>query len=223
MIYCIGDSFTYGEELPDRNNSYPHVLGRILNKEVVNLGKPATGNYRIVKRTMDAVLNDNPELIVIGWSDPARQEFADVPNADFPDHIRIGDLWAGRNYNNMQSAGDFRMNLIKYMTAYDAPGYYYAKWLRQIILLQAFCRANNVKCVMFSACNAEDWNRSYMAKHEDLVKHVDPATYVGWPLSGSTEWCFKRPHGPGGHPLEEGHQIIANKIYEHIRNLGWVS
>lgn len=224
MIYCIGDSFTYGEELSNREiDAYPYVLGRMLNDEVINLGKPATGNYRMVKRAMDVVLNKKPSLVVVGWSDPARQEFADIVNPDNPDHVRIGDLWAGRNYRNMQAAGDFRMNLIKYMTAYDAPGYYYAKWLRQIILLQTFCRANNVRCVMFSACNAEDWNRTHMSKHEDLVKHVDPTTYVGWPLSGSTEWCFKLPHGPGGHPLEQGHQIIANTIYEHIRNLGWVS
>ena len=223
MIYCIGDSFTYGEELPDRNKAYPHVLAQQLGKEVTNMGRPASGNYRMVKRAMDVVLNDSPELVVIGWSDPARQEFADIPNPDSPDHIRIGDLWAGRNYGNMQAANDFRMGLIKYMTMYDAPGYYYAKWLRQIILLQTFCQAKNIKCVMFSACNAEDWNRSYMAKHADLAKHVDATTYVGWPMSGSTEWCFKTPHGPGGHPLEQGHQIIANKIYEHIGNLGWLS
>jgi lysophospholipase L1-like esterase len=216
MIYCIGDSFTYGEELSNREqDAYPYVLSRMLDTTVTNLGKPATGNYRMVKRTMDIVLTHKPELIVIGWSDPARQEFAD--------DISIVDLWAGRNYRNMQNSSDHRRDLIKYMTAYDVPGYYYTKWLRQIILLQSFCQANNVRCVMFNACNAEDWNRTYMAKHQDLVEHVDATTFVGWPLSGSTEWCFKTPHGPGGHPLEQGHQIIANKIYEHIGNLGWLS
>lgn len=216
MIYCIGDSFTYGEELTNREvDAYPYVLAGMLNDEVINLGRPATGNYRMVKRTMDVVLNEKPSLVVIGWSDPARQEFAD--------DISISDFWAGRNYRNMQQCNDHRVDLIKYMTAYDVPEYYYTKWLRQIILLQTFCRANNVRCVMFSACNAEDWNRKYMSKHGDLAKHVDATTYVGWPLSGSTEWCFKRPHGPGGHPLEEGHKIIANRIYEHIRNIGWVS
>ena len=215
MIYTIGDSFTYGEEVPNREvDAYPYVLARMLDKEVVNLGKPATGNYRIVKRAMDVVLNEKPDLVVIGWSDPARQEFGD--------DIGISDLWAGRDHSRMQSCNDHRINLIKYMTAYDVPGYYYAKWLRQIILVQALCRANNINCVMFSACNAEDWNRNYI-NNEPLAQHVDATTYVGWPLSGSTEWCFKQPHGPGGHPLEQGHQTIANQLYEHIRNLGWVS
>ena len=207
MIYCIGDSFTYGEELTDREQAWPAVLGKKLNQPVINWGKPATGNYRIVKRAMDAVFA-GASMIVIGWSDPARQEFAD--------DVGITDLWAGRDFRRMQTCNDHRINLIKYMTAYDVPRYYYAKWIRQIILIQAFCQANNVLCMMFSACNAEDWNRNYMLDHANLIDRVDPATYAGWPLSGSTEWTFGTPHGPGGHPLEQGHEIIAEKIYEHI-------
>ena len=207
MIYCIGDSFTYGEELTNREQAWPAVLGKKLNQPVTNWGKPATGNYRIVKRAMDAVFA-GASMIVIGWSDPARQEFAD--------DVGITDLWAGRDFRRMQTCNDHRINLIKYMTAYDVPRYYYVKWIRQIILIQAFCQVNSVPCMMFSACNAEDWNRNYMFDHANLIDRVDSSTYVGWPLSGSTEWTFGTPHGPGGHPLEQGHEIIAEKIYEHI-------
>lgn len=207
MIYCIGDSFTYGEELTNREQAWPAVLGKKLNQPVTNWGKPATGNYRIVKRAMDAVFA-GASMIVIGWSDPARQEFAD--------DVGITDLWAGRDFRRMQTCNDHRINLIKYMTAYDVPRYYYVKWIRQIILIQAFCQVNSVPCMMFSACNAEDWNRNYMFDHANLIDRVDSSTYAGWPLSGSTEWTFGTPHGPGGHPLEQGHEIIAEKIYEHI-------
>ncbi len=210
MIYCIGDSFTYGEELADRDQAWPSVLGKKLDQPVTNWGKPATGNYRMVKRAMDAVFA-GASMIVIGWSDPARQEFAD--------DLGITDLWAGRDYSRIQTCNDHRINLIKYMTAYDVPGYYYAKWLRQIILTQTFCQANQIPCVMFSACNAESWNIDYMKKQQDhvhLTKHIRTDTYLGWPYSGSTEWTFGTPHGPGGHPLEQGHEIIAEKIYEHI-------
>ena len=207
MIYCIGDSFTYGEELTNREQAWPAVLGKKLNQPVTNWGKPATGNYRIVKRAMDAVFA-GASMIVIGWSDPARQEFAD--------DVGITDLWAGRDFRRMQTCNDHRINLIKYMTAYDVPRYYYVKWIRQIILIQAFCQVNSVPCMMFSACNAEDWNRNYMFDHANLIDRLDSSTYAGWPLSGSTEWTFGTPHGPGGHPLEQGHEIIAEKIYEHI-------
>jgi hypothetical protein len=37
------------------------------------------------------------------------------------------------------------------------------------------------------------------------------------------EWTYRTPQGPGGHFLEQGHAIVADKIYEHIRNLSWIS
>jgi hypothetical protein len=37
------------------------------------------------------------------------------------------------------------------------------------------------------------------------------------------EWTYKTPQGPAGHFLEEGHQKVAEKINEYIRNIGWVS
>jgi hypothetical protein len=36
------------------------------------------------------------------------------------------------------------------------------------------------------------------------------------------EWTYGSPQGPMGHFLEEGHAIVADKIYEHIRHLGWL-
>jgi hypothetical protein len=36
------------------------------------------------------------------------------------------------------------------------------------------------------------------------------------------DWTYNTPKGPGGHFLEEGHAIVADKIYEHIRSLGWI-
>jgi hypothetical protein len=48
-----------------------------------------------------------------------------------------------------------------------------------------------------------------------------PAPWLGWPRSGMVEWMWDCPKGPGGHPLELGHQRIAEKINEHIRTIGW--
>jgi hypothetical protein len=47
--------------------------------------------------------------------------------------------------------------------------------------------------------------------------------WLGWPDQGIVEWMGDCPKGPGGHPLELGHQRVAEKINEHIRHLGWVS
>lgn len=47
--------------------------------------------------------------------------------------------------------------------------------------------------------------------------------WLGWPDQGIVEWMGDCPKGPGGHPLELGHQRIAEKVYEHIRRIGWLS
>ncbi len=37
-------------------------------------------------------------------------------------------------------------------------------------------------------------------------------------MHGFVEWAYGTPHGPGGHPLEQGHKQIAEKIYEACNN-----
>ena len=214
MIYAIGDSFTYGDELPCQSLAWPAILADKLNKQVINQGRPASGNNRMVKRVIDAVLADS-ELVIVGWSDCNRQEFAD--------DIGIYDIWAGRNHRAFQLQDPtHRINLIKYLTAYDTPEYYYAEWLRQIILVQSLCKLHSVPCIMFVACGAHNSHRQYHMKFQRLVDAIDHSMFVDNMFTSVAEWTWKTPHGPNGHPLEDGHKIIANKIYEHLGNIGWV-
>jgi len=214
MIYAIGDSFTFGDELLDRQSAWPSILSKKLNKEIINLGKPATGNKRMVKRTIDSILNGS-KMIIIGWSDCNRQEFAD--------DIGVYDIWAGKNYRAFQLEDPtHRINLIKYMTAYDTPEYYYAEWLRQIILIQSMCKLHNIPCIMFVACGAHNNHKQYHQKFKKLVSAIDLSMFVDDLFTSVGEWTYGTPHGPNGHPLEQGHEIIAEKIYKHIRSLGIV-
>jgi hypothetical protein len=214
MIHAIGDSFTYGDELSNQDSAWPAILAKKLDKTIVNLGRPASGNARMVKRAIDAVLN-NSEMIIIGWSDCNRKEFAD--------DIGIYDIWAGRNYRAFQLEDPtHRINLIKYMTAYDTPEYYYAEWLRQIILVQSICKLHNIPCVMFIACGANSSHQQYHKNFSKLIQGIDQSCFVASMTKSVGEWTYGTPHGPNGHPLEEGHEIIANKIYEHIKKFSWI-
>ena len=79
------------------------------------------------------------------------------------------------------------------------------KFLTQVLLLDSYLRDRNIPYV--------------------FVRTFDvPECYAGNWVSGSmVEWMGDCPKGPGGHPLELGHQRIAEKINEHIRHLGWIS
>ena len=65
-------------------------------------------------------------------------------------------------------------------------------------------------------------NNNYR-KNNTVVDQIDSTYYIGWPNETMMEWTYGTPQGPGGHFLEQGHQRVADKIYEHIRYLGWVS
>lgn len=215
MIYAIGDSFTYGSELADQKSAWPSVLSGMIGEPIINKGRPGSGNTRIVKRAIDVILGD-ADMVLLGWTNPNRLEFANDQSGE------IWDAWPGRELRNVTTA-DHRASLVKYLTLHDTPEYYYRQWLRQIILIQNLCKANRVKCLMFSACVVAEFNKRYAMQNMDLVQHIDTDLYAGWPNFGAQEWTYGLPNGPGGHPLELGHQRIAEKINEHIRYLGWIS
>ena len=225
MIYAIGDSFTEGGELPGQDfgipgkGAWPEVLSNLINKPVTNLGRSASGNTRIVKRAIDCVI-DNADGIIICWTAHNRTEFAD--------QFGIYDVWPGRDsrwWLTTKSGSEHRIELVKYLTNHHNQDHYYANWLRQIILVQNLCKSKNIPCAMFLAFGSDDFN---VYKHKEnikkLIEEIDLNLFVNNTLTESTvDWTYGTLKGLGGHPLEKGHQIIANKIYEHIRHLGWIS
>jgi hypothetical protein len=210
MIYAIGDSFTYGDELQSQDLAWPALLGKKLGKSIINKGRPASGNTRILKRTVDAVI-DQAEMIIIGWSDCNRVEFGDEGG--------IYDIWAGRDTRLFQlNDASHRNTLVKHLTAYDIPEYYYANWLRQIILIQNLCKSKKIPCIMFNACGSHIMHRLYHHKFYSLVNAVDVTLFVDNTLYQSVgEWIYGTQLMPHGHPSPAGHEIIANKIYETIK------
>ena len=89
--------------------------------------------------------------------------------------------------------------------------------------------------VVFSQKYLESKGKRYImmdtfGNHQDkqrqsngLISQVNDQYYIGWPTESMMEWTYKTPQGPAGHFLEEGHQKVAEKINEYIRNIGWVS
>jgi hypothetical protein len=155
------------------------------------------------------VLNGSASLLLIAWANPCRREFSD----EFGTYT----VWPANDWST--GSHTHRNALARYITAYDNEEYYYTNWLREVILVQQLCRANGVKVIM-SMVNIDQLYKKYHKQHEDLIKHVDHANFIGWPnitIAGLTDKLAK---GPNGHPLQEGHKLIAEKYYEiakHIR------
>jgi hypothetical protein len=226
MIYCIGDSFTYGSELPDVINlthlnkvpsiyAWPSLLEKKLSSPVINLGKEASGPTRMIKRAMDCVFNGDADIIIIAWPRFDRIEWADSKG--------IFDIWPGRNIERMPVE---RHSIIKNITSTwsdELDHWIYRCWLRDIILLQTFFKQHNQKYIMLQSHYSQHFNKKWIDVDTNLFQFIDTTYFLGWPYESMMEWTFGTPQGPYGHFLEQGHEIVTDKIYEYIRHLGWIS
>ena len=215
MLYTVGDSFTYGQELPNpEQQAWPVLLADRLGYRLINDGRPGVGNEYIVKQTIKAVAKYKPELVVVAWTSCGRQEHADEHG--------VYDIWPGCNsraFSEDRSGKlEYRHELIKYITVNNNAEHEYRRWLRQVILLQSFLQNHGIDYIM---CNVFD-NQHRFGKHyrynQGYYELIDHTKFVGWPNDGFVEWAYDTPHGPGGHPLEQGHKQIAEKIYEPCNN-----
>ena len=224
MIYCIGDSFTFGAELPDidreptglvhSNLAWPTLLEHKLNRLVKNLGHQGSGNIRVIKRSMDCVFAGDADLIIIAWPTPDRIEWCDEDG--------IYDIWAGRNIRWLPNRRHEMVELATHDWCNEVDHWSYRRWLRNIIMLQTFFKFHNQRYMMFQTHMTQRWNELWADRDQDLLQHVDLEYFVGWPNQGVCEWSYGTPHGPHGHPLELGHERIAEKVYEYIMTLGLV-
>lgn len=223
-ITCIGDSFTLGGELPGAENNEPSILAwpsklsSLLNVEVINRSKSGGANSQIIKRAITAVFDKTSDIIIVAWSNPVRSELVDE-NGVFP-------YWPGRNTKLL--IDDARKDLIKAVTVFETENLYkwaHRRWLRDIILLQNLFKAQNQKYIMIQSHESQFYNRKWIVEsdlHCDLLKCIDTEFLLGWPLEGISEWIGDDPRMPHGHPTELGHQRVAERLNEYIRNIGWL-
>jgi len=207
-LLTVGDSFTYGEELAELTSAWPFLLGDRLGYEVNNLSKPGSGNTRMIRHAVEQI--NNYDLIVIAWSHFARTELADENG--------FYDIWPGCSILPHKEFSSWRSEVINYYSKHHNDQYLYNQYLINIILIQQYLKFNNKKYIMLDTFG----NNSYR-KNDIVVDQIDSTYYIGWPTTTMMEWTYGTPQGPRGHFLEQGHEIVADKIYEHIRNLSWVS
>jgi hypothetical protein len=214
-ILAVGDSFTYGEELDNRDNAYPYYLAKGLKAEVVNLAIPGGGNTQMIRKVIEYVVSEEPlDLVLIGWTSPGRVEFADSAG--------IYDLWpgySGPKYNEME----WRIEQLNLLNKHHDPKYLYGQYLYNVIMLQSFLKERNIKYIMTTVAANEYYHKAHFNHDQNLPKLIDQQYFLGWPSEGMAEWTNGCKRGPRGHFLEEGHRKVTAKLYEHIRNLGWLS
>lgn len=213
-ILAVGDSFTYGEELASPYDAWPYRLGDLTSAEVVNAGQPAASNDKILRIVLETLVSEpDIDLVVIGWTSPGRIEYADE-NGYF-------DLWPGYSGNLLKNTS--RMDLLDYINRNHNDCLLYKRFIHQVILAQQYLQSTGTKYIMMNTLQNEHYKQLYFDGKELYFNKIDKSTFLGFEKSGMVEWAYGCPKGPAGHFLAEGHRLVAEKIYDHIRYLSWLS
>jgi len=93
--------------------------------------------------------------------------------------------------------------------------------LLNIILVQHFLKANNKTYLMLDSFGNHQANNRTASTNQDLLDQIDKTFYIGWSNESMMEWTYGCDMGPAGHFLDQGHKIVADKIYNHMKDLAW--
>jgi hypothetical protein len=208
LLYTLGDSFTYGEELSDpATQCWPALLAKKLDYNLINRGRPGCGNDYIIKTAIKQVTTLNPDLMIVAWTSCGRMEFAD--------RYSVYDIWPGCQ-RKFEKPYPHRDTLIKYISSYNNELHQYRSWLRSVILLQDFLKLRNINYRFINTFDNHVLNLKYMHRSTEYIKLIDTAQFIGWPNTSMVEWMGDCPLAPRGHPLELGHARIADAVFNAL-------
>lgn len=210
-LLTVGDSFTHGEELSDLNNAWPSLLAKRLGYEVTNAAKPGSGNTGMVRYVIEKA--ENFDLIIIAWSHFARSEWAD--------QVGSFDIWPGCSKLPYSVVSPWRKQLIDYITDHYNDDCLYRQYLINIILLQNYLKMNNKKYLMLDSFGNHQTNNRTATVNQIFINQIDKTHYMGWPNESMMEWAYGCPIGKRGHFLDQGHEMVADKVYNYMKGLGW--
>lgn len=220
-LLTVGDSFTYGAELSGTLNgpiqphdkAWPSLLAKKLGYMLTNLARPGSGNTRMIRHAVTEI--DNYDMIIIAWSHFARIELADENG--------FYDLWPGCDGTLHKHHAPWRVYVTNYITAHHNDDYLYRQYLLNIVLIQNYLKSNNKRYLMLDSFGNHQANYRNINTNINIINQIDTTYYIGWPMESMMEWTFGTPQGPNNHFLEQGHEIVAEKIYQQMENLSWLS
>jgi len=206
-LITFGDSFTYGQELTNpEESSWPKLVANHLNVELKNTAFPGNSNDRM----MEQVLQESYtffDFAIVCFSARTRFYFED----DKGWFTTIHEM----NVENLE-----RAKLTKQLFLIANEEWLYRRWLTQVIYIQEFLKSRNVKYLFANAFSKENYFDLYKnKKYRHLLDLINTNNFIGWPDETFNSMTSSLPRGQFRHPLEESHAFFANVINKNLKNI----
>ena len=221
ILYTNGCSFTWGDELSNRNSRYANLLANKLNCELVDGSMCGASNERILRTTLDYLQDPKTDLenliVVIGWSGISRTELYNDGWDTITPTMMGTDKRAIEYYQWIQS--EQQDNL---------------KFYNQVLLLQLWLEKHNVKYFMFRIDSgqvkmvvkdgsnrevSDGYDTTYLSQQQ--IKDINLKTFPSYISNTLTfrEYGIQNGGGlkPKGHPNEKSHELFSEYLYGIIQ------
>jgi hypothetical protein len=223
MIYFGGDSWTYGDELSDRSNSFPNLIGNNFNLNIINDAVSGGSNTRIVRKFFQNISKDI-KLVIISWTLLERFEGFYKENAMYPGWSNLSywklKIWQEKSTD--KSVKKTIKGLQSYLHYVRTPEYVAAEFLTHILKIQKTCLLCKIPVIMTNVFPIFD--NSYLTNYKPIT-NLNEYQKINWNdvwlknkdfnfYNFSKENKFK--FGPREHVLEDGHRAIADLFIEKI-------
>lgn len=232
VLYTNGDSWVHGSELIDpesditnhfdavhdkyrKEHFFPKLLAEALGLELVDGSMAGAGNDYILRTTVKDVtalkMQGRRPLVLLAWSQLQRFELPDAHGEFYRPYVSpqeanlpraVLDIWAKHSSDQSEVT----------------------RWLQQIITMDAFLKVNGVPYfsttvfqepyrVLESFIDIKDF-REYahqLTVNVDLTRHM-----LNFSLKSILLQYNTVTYGPGGHPLADGHELLAKYLQAQI-------
>lgn len=230
-ILVVGDSVSFGAELSDqppdftlrpnrqewfdqRTNqikplrpsqlAWPALLGQRLAQDVVNLSLIGGSNDRIFRVAMTESMNHTYDLVICAWTALARFDFY-YQDRELP--FAANSPWVIDDHPWLKT----------FLTDHYNETQMLERWTAQLVALESYFKLKGQQYLFLNSMN--QWFEIDQPAHLDRYnKNIDTNYYIQQDMYGMTQ---QYPHGPGGHPLEQAHEFIADRVMERLLQTGF--
>jgi hypothetical protein len=227
-LYTFGCSLTdeFAEEyinyrkdtLPD---TWPKILSKLLDKNLINLGKAASSNYSIFRQFISVSEKiDKNDILIFGWTSILRYPFIDI-------HNNLVDILP--NYKNhfpsLKTHEEILLNRDNISWVHEITDY--------IKLINLF--GNKVGCKIFHWTSDNTMTNFIYKDNPNLVNDLRFIPMEELNYANMFDYLCDSKHYDGNnvakiidetnglvndhHLGEFGHKVQAKLFYEHIKNL----
>jgi hypothetical protein len=217
-VLIVGDSYAYGSELsdspltswrdpgkiphPPSKSSFGALLADMLSQDYENYSIPGGSNDRTFRVTFKKILEKKYDFVLCVWTNFSRLDMTYM-GIDMP-----------ITYSNSEYFKEkFPWFKSIFENHYD-PKKDAESWFTKLISLQSYFTLTKQPYLFVNSCITKG-DFKFIPKSND--RFVNRNNFFGWREDDSLmDMCKNLPQGAGGHFLQEGHDLVAKKLYEHL-------